>query len=136
MVSSSPIVTKQQVDRQEWLVVLPDNKGVLPKRMELRPAHRKAVEPDERSGFFKVGGGILEDKLEEGEPLRIAGSFLIACAKSSDEVKERLQKDVHFEHGIWDWDKLQIYPVRDRSRLGSLSPSLMQHKVAAALFYF
>ena len=56
-------------------------------------------------------GALLEERLKKGEPYKINGSFLLASAESSDQVIERLKSDVFFKNRIWDWEKLQIYPV-------------------------
>lgn len=37
---------------------------------------------------------------------------MLAFAESKDDVLKALQEDVYFKEGVWDWNKVQIYPVR------------------------
>ena len=47
----------------------------------------------------------------EGERPKIKGSVMLALADSKEEVLKALQEDIYYRSGIWDWEKLQIYPV-------------------------
>ena len=107
-----PIATKEDVDSQEWLVILPDNKGALETRLEQHPPHYEAAKRDAESGFFKLAGKLHEGPMEEGEPHRIAGSFLVVLAKTKEEVVQRMKDDLFYKHNVWNWDKMQIYPCK------------------------
>ena len=43
--------------------------------------------------------------------MKISGSAILANAVSKEEVLEVLKRDVYSTSGIWDWSKVQIYPV-------------------------
>jgi hypothetical protein len=36
---------------------------------------------------------------------------MLAFADSREEVLKALQEDIYYKSGVWDWDKVQIYPV-------------------------
>ena len=36
---------------------------------------------------------------------------MLALATSEEEVRERLKADVYFREGVWDWDRVVVYPV-------------------------
>lgn len=68
-----------------------------------------------------MGGATLSKPPEnETEQLEIAGSAIIARAPSAEEVLKVLRQDVYYRTGVWDWDKLQIYPVRIFLKRGHL----------------
>lgn len=39
------------------------------------------------------------------------GSAMLAVAESAEVVLEHLKRDVYCTSGVWDLDKVQIYPV-------------------------
>ena len=57
-------------------------------------------------------GAILEEVQKEGESLKIKGSVVLALAESSEAVLKDLKEDVYYTSGVWNWEKVQIYPVR------------------------
>lgn len=68
-----------------------------------------------------MGGATLSKPPEnETEQLEIAGSAIIARAPSAEDVLKVLRQDVYYRTGVWDWDKLQIYPVRKLLKRGHL----------------
>lgn len=36
---------------------------------------------------------------------------MLAVAESKEEVIEALKKDVYYTNKVWDWEKVQIWPV-------------------------
>ena len=36
----------------------------------------------------------------------MAGSVLVAMARTKEEVVERLQRDLYTSEGVWDWKKV------------------------------
>ena len=36
---------------------------------------------------------------------------MLAQAESKEAVLEVLKEDTYYKSGVWDWDKVQIYPV-------------------------
>lgn len=58
---------------------------------------------------------------------------MLAFAESKDDVLKALQEDVYFKEGVWDWNKVQIYPVRLHiSRIRSRSVSANDYKFKSA----
>ncbi|RDI82374.1 hypothetical protein Vi05172_g7724 [Venturia inaequalis] len=97
----------------EWLVILPDREGVIERRMEVRPSHLANVQQDADSGFWLLGGAYFSDVPKAGEnPPPIIGSAMLAHAETKEEVLEKLKRDVYSESGVWDWEKVRIYPFR------------------------
>ena len=56
-------------------------------------------------------GAMMEEHPVEGDIPKMTGSIMLALAESKDEVIEALQKDVYYQSGVWDWEKVQIHPV-------------------------
>ncbi|KAH0263619.1 hypothetical protein KCU90_g18562, partial [Aureobasidium melanogenum] len=102
--------------KYEWMVILPDNVGALDKRMAVREQHLSNIKPDAASGFWVMGGAMLEDVPKEGSPLKINGSVMMAVASSKEEVLEKIKKDVYAGQGVWDMDKIQIFPFKSAIR--------------------
>jgi len=95
----------------DWLVIVPDHEGVLEKRMAVRPNHLQALTKAVEEGFWKVGGATLAAPPKEGEGLQITGSAMMAQAATKEEVIEALKKDVYAKE-VWDFSKIQIYPMK------------------------
>ncbi|KEQ75034.1 YCII-related domain protein [Aureobasidium namibiae CBS 147.97] len=102
--------------KYEWMVILPDNVGALDKRMAVREQHLAAVKPNAESGFWVLGGAMLEDTPKEGSPLKITGSVMMAVASSKEEVMEKIKSDIYADKGVWDMDKIQIFPFKSAIR--------------------
>ncbi|KAG9239594.1 hypothetical protein BJ875DRAFT_365264 [Amylocarpus encephaloides] len=96
----------------EWLVVIPDFEGKLEKRMEVRPKHFEGLKTGLEEGVWKMGGAFLEEVPKEGEGMKMKGSAMICLASSKEEVLEKLKNDVYTQTGVWDLNKLQIYPFK------------------------
>ena len=64
------------------------------------------------SGFWKLGGALLDEELKDGETPKINGSVLLAWAESKDEVLAALKEDIYSTSAVWNWEKVTIHPVR------------------------
>ncbi|KAJ9642446.1 hypothetical protein H2199_004827 [Coniosporium tulheliwenetii] len=102
--------------KHEWLVILPDKEGALEKRMKVRPEHLEKVRPLADAGLVPFGGAFLSELPKEGEQPKLAGSAMIAVGESREEVVEMLKKDVYTREGVWDWDKVQMWPFKTAIR--------------------
>lgn len=71
--------------------------------------HLKNIKPDADSGFWVLGGAMLEDTPKEGEGLKINGSVMMAVAASKEEVLEKIKKDVYANEGVWDMEKVSFF---------------------------
>ncbi|CAG7555968.1 unnamed protein product [Fusarium equiseti] len=100
--------------KYEFLVVVPDKPGVLEKRLSVRGQHFEDMKPKVESGNMKMGGAILNSVPKDDSPssLDFAGSTLVCIAESAEEVREQLSKDIYATSGVWDMDKVQIYPFK------------------------
>jgi len=52
----------------------------------------------------------------EGETPPIAGSAMLAYAETKEEVIESLKNDIYTKGGVWNWEKVQIWPFRSAIR--------------------
>ncbi|KAJ9156644.1 hypothetical protein NKR23_g936 [Pleurostoma richardsiae] len=107
MASSSPRT-------YEWLVVVPDKPGTREARLKVRPDHFANMTKYVESGAWKMGGAVLEDMPEDDsvDSMKFAGSTLVVVAKSREEVLEMLNGDVYVKNGVWDMDKVMIWPAK------------------------
>ncbi|KEZ38753.1 hypothetical protein SAPIO_CDS10784 [Scedosporium apiospermum] len=99
--------------KTEWLVIIPDKEGVHEKRLEVRPKHFEGIKSFEESGKFKMGGAVLNEVPKDNNPQNFSfyGSTIIVVADTKEEVLDIIKKDVYTESGVWDFEKIQIWPV-------------------------
>ncbi|KAF2722535.1 YCII-related domain protein [Polychaeton citri CBS 116435] len=102
--------------KQEWIVILPDYKGALEQRMKVRPDHLKNMGPVVEAGKVVFGGATLDEPIKEGEPPKINGSIMLACADTKEEALELIKEDIYTKSGVWDLDNLQIFPFKSAIR--------------------
>jgi len=102
--------------RFEWLVMLPDKPNALAKRLEIRPTHLENIEPDVQRGSVVLGGAYLSEQPVEGQTPDMLGSAMIFVADSKEEVLERIKHDIYATSGVWDVDKVNIWPFRSAIR--------------------
>ena len=62
---------------------------------------------------FYYAGALLDEVPEDDEPssMKISGSTLVVVAESREEILEILKGDIYTRSGVWDMDKIQIWPV-------------------------
>lgn len=63
-----------------------------------------------RFGRHAVGAILSEPVVDPAAP-KIEGSVMLARAETREEVVEQLRRDTYFRSGVWDWEKVVIYPV-------------------------
>ncbi|PVI07848.1 hypothetical protein DM02DRAFT_511772 [Periconia macrospinosa] len=102
---------------QEWLVIAPDYKGALEKRLSVRSQHLAELKEDPED-FWLWGGAMLEEPIKEGDtnPPKMTGSCMLIGANTKEEVIERLKKDKYVTGEVWDWDKVQVFPFKSALR--------------------
>lgn len=93
----------------------PDFPDSLQKRLNVRPEHLQNLQNDPED-FWLFGGAFLEEPVKEGETPKMKGSAMLIRANSKEEVVERLKNDVYVTGGVWDWDKVQIFPFKSALR--------------------
>lgn len=62
------------------------------------------------SGLFQMGGATLHSP-PKGEKLDIHGSAIVARAASAEAVIQVLKQDLYYRSRVWDFGKMQMYPV-------------------------
>ncbi|CCF39902.1 hypothetical protein CH063_10613 [Colletotrichum higginsianum] len=99
--------------KSEWLVIIPDKPGSLATRFAVRSTHLKGVQPFRDSGVWKMGGPILHELPANEEPssLKVLGSTIVCVAESKEEIMEMLKRDVYVDRGVWDLERVQMWPV-------------------------
>jgi len=63
-----------------------------------------------RFGRHAIGAILSEPVVDPAAP-KIEGSVMLARAETREEVVEQLRRDTYFTSGVWDWEKVVIYPV-------------------------
>jgi uncharacterized protein len=74
--------------------------------------------PRSKTGQVVMGGSYLSDVPKEGETPDMIGSSLIVVASTKEEVMELLAGDIYTRSGVWDLDKVQVWPFRSAVRNG------------------
>ncbi|GJC98696.1 hypothetical protein ColKHC_07522 [Colletotrichum higginsianum] len=74
--------------------------------------HLKGVQPFRDSGVWKMGGPILHELPANEEPssLKVLGSTIVCVAESKEEIMEMLKRDVYVDRGVWDLERVQMWP--------------------------
>ena len=54
---------------------------------------------------------MLDEQPEGGKTPNMNGSALVAVAESREEALRFVKEDVYTTQGVWDVEKVQIYPV-------------------------
>ncbi|KAI0667071.1 hypothetical protein C8Q78DRAFT_982909 [Trametes maxima] len=84
-------------------------------RSALAEEHMKQNEGAFKSGFIRLGGGLLQPgaKSTDSDALqKLAGSFVVVQAETEEQVWEALKKDVYYTSGkVWDHERLAVTPV-------------------------
>lgn len=86
--------------------------------MCIRSTHFANLGKKVEKGEFKMGGAILDEVPQDDEPgsLKFAGSTVIVVAASKEEVLDHLKADVYVEAGVWDLEKVQMWPMKTAFR--------------------
>jgi hypothetical protein len=71
--------------------------------------HLKHTGPDVESGLIVLGGAMLEEPIKDGVPPKMKGSVLMCVADTEEEVWERVKRDVYWEKGVWDREKVSSF---------------------------
>jgi len=102
--------------KQEWMAILPDKPNSLAHRMSVRAEHLAKVQPHVNSGLIVLGGASLDEPLQPGEGPKINGSVMMAEADSIDDVWAWIKSDIYYTSGVWDTEKIQVFPFKSAIR--------------------
>jgi uncharacterized protein len=60
-----------------------------------------------------LAGATLAEVPPSDDPstFEFTGSTLVCVAKSRDEIMQMLSDDIYAKSGVWDLEKVQIWPV-------------------------
>ncbi|KAK8099179.1 uncharacterized protein PG998_012420 [Apiospora kogelbergensis] len=111
---AKPAITAPPPGKFEFLVVIPDKPGMQAKRLEVRPKHFEGITSHIENGTMKMGGAALGSVPQGDDPTKwdFAGSTVVMVAESVEEVRAHLEKDIYTTSGVWDMEKVQIWPVK------------------------
>ncbi|KAF2142300.1 uncharacterized protein K452DRAFT_227008 [Aplosporella prunicola CBS 121167] len=120
--SASTTTTTAPPQKHEWLVILPDQPDALDRRLAVRQEHLQTLLSPTHTpqDFWLLGGAFMDASAPfpppDGETPKMAGSVMLALAESREEVLERLKADVYAREGVWEWEKVRIYPFKSAIR--------------------
>lgn len=95
---------------REYFVYIPDHHNAHEKRREFVKQHNQEAGPLVKAGRVPWFGSTLDHHGSEGEVPAEAGTVMVIKAENDDEVKEIIKKDIFVYEGVWDFEKLQIWP--------------------------
>lgn len=112
--------------KREYLVHLPDHTtpSTLATRLSVRADHLSGIRPALASGRLLFGGATLSahpDPAEGGAappPPPMTGSVMLVTAESEEEVREFVRADVYATTGVWDVQRMTVWPFRTAVRSG------------------
>ncbi|KAB8250377.1 hypothetical protein BDV35DRAFT_389108 [Aspergillus flavus] len=90
---------------------MPDKPDMLGLRKQAKGAHYEGIKPLIAAGKLVDGGAILETRSTETDDAKIKGSMVVYTAENEEEVRGIIEKDVYATSGVWDLEKVQIWPV-------------------------
>lgn len=56
-------------------------------------------------------GALLAEHPTEGKDEQILGSIVVYTGEGPEKVRKMIGEDIYATSGVWDLEKLQIYPV-------------------------
>ncbi|RAQ45954.1 YCII-related domain protein [Aspergillus flavus] len=89
---------------------MPDKPDMLGLRKQVKGAHYEGIKPLIAAGKLVDGGAILETHSTETDDAKIKGSMVVYTAENEEEVRGIIEKDVYATSGVWDLEKVQIWP--------------------------
>ncbi|KZT55569.1 hypothetical protein CALCODRAFT_484663 [Calocera cornea HHB12733] len=89
-----------------FFVYCPDftDEGAPERRNKVRAQHLEAAKA--HAGPMLVGGPMVD------ETGKMTGSTKFVYAESAEEVRKELESDIYFRAGVWDPEKIAIWPYR------------------------
>ncbi|KAM3420779.1 hypothetical protein BST61_g4025 [Cercospora zeina] len=104
--------------KTEWMVIIPDHPNSLETRLRVRPQHLEKIVPKVQQGIVLMGGASLEEPTKEGgSNPKMNGSVFLAVAETKEEIVELVKSDAYYKEGVWDVEKMQIFPFQSAIRM-------------------
>ncbi|KAF2210080.1 hypothetical protein CERZMDRAFT_46107, partial [Cercospora zeae-maydis SCOH1-5] len=98
-------------------VIIPDHPNSLETRLRVRPQHLEKIKPKVQQGTVLFGGASLEEPTPEGGNPKMNGSVFLAVAETKEEIVELVKSDAYYKEGVWDAEKMQIFPFQSAIRM-------------------
>ncbi|CEI63402.1 hypothetical protein FVEN_g74 [Fusarium venenatum] len=92
--------------KYEFLIIIPDKPGTREQRLKV--AFRRSGSTQKQ--WYLENGRVSKD--DQPENLDFYGSIFIVLASSLGEAREQFKSDIYTTSGVWDMDRIQIYPLR------------------------
>ncbi|KAH7919250.1 hypothetical protein BV22DRAFT_1023306 [Leucogyrophana mollusca] len=112
---SARLLSTTSPNHHPYMVWAPDytDEGALARRMAVRPRHMAVANKLINSGILKVAGGLVTPESQDAAPgdRKFVGSALIYEAESIEAARELVERDLYWTEGVWDKEKLVIYPM-------------------------
>ncbi|CAI7662333.1 unnamed protein product [Penicillium manginii] len=90
---------------------MPDRPDVLAKRKKAKSGHYQGIQPLIAAGKLVDGGAIFAEHPQEGKDPQFLGSVVVYTGESIEDVRQIIKNDIYATSGVWDIEKVQIYPV-------------------------
>ncbi|KAJ6072903.1 hypothetical protein N7467_010988 [Penicillium canescens] len=117
--------------KKEFLCIMPDRPNVLELRKKVKAGHYEGIQPLIAGGKLVDGGqfneiygivhelthwlgrytgAIFAEHPQEGKDAQFLGSVVVYTGGNAAEVREIINNDIYAKSGVWDLEKVQIYP--------------------------
>ncbi|KAJ5458315.1 hypothetical protein N7475_009703 [Penicillium sp. IBT 31633x] len=111
LVSSYPSRTIATASKKkEFLCIMPDRPNVLELRKKVKSCHYEGIQPLIAGDNLVDGGAIFSEHPQEGKDAQFLGSVVVYKSESAEEVRKIITNDVYATSGVWDLEKVQIFP--------------------------
>ncbi|KAJ6029892.1 hypothetical protein N7499_012305 [Penicillium canescens] len=96
--------------KKEFLCIMPDRPNVLELRKKVKGCHYEGIQPLIAGGKLVDGGAVFAEHPQEGKKAQFLGSVVVYTGENAEEVREIISNDIYASSGVWDLEKVQIYP--------------------------
>ncbi|KAJ5904679.1 uncharacterized protein N7473_001595 [Penicillium subrubescens] len=96
--------------KKEFLCIMPDRPNVLELRRKIKGGHYEGIQPLITGGKLVDGGAIFAEHPQEGKDAQFLGSVVVYTGENVEKVRELINSDIYAKSGVWDLEKVQIYP--------------------------
>ncbi|KAI2993548.1 FAD dependent oxidoreductase family protein [Aspergillus niger] len=83
----------------------------------VKRGHYEGIQPLIAQGKLVDGGAIFKEHPEEGKEAHFKGSVIVYRGENAEEVRDIISKDIYATSGVWDLEKVQIFPYVPAVRL-------------------
>ncbi|KAJ1709387.1 hypothetical protein CA14_002052 [Aspergillus flavus] len=102
--------SEAMIQKNEFRCIIPDKPDILGLRKQAKGAYYEGIKTLIAAGELVDGGAILETHSTETDDAKIKGSMVVYTAENEEEVRGIIEKDVYATSGVWDLEKVQIWP--------------------------